>query len=68
MGPLARMPLSVVSEVMHQIKGDGKQSAIFRLLQSIAELCNVSSRDETERSDTSNEDGSSDNKRQKVGM
>jgi hypothetical protein len=42
--PLVGMPLSVMPEVMSQIEGDGKLSAINRLLQSVPDLCNVSNR------------------------
>jgi hypothetical protein len=44
MGPFTSMPVSVVVEMMHQIMANDKQSAIFRLLQRILELCNVSDR------------------------
>ena len=49
-GPFTSMPISVAVELMGQIKGDGKQYAIFRLLQSIPELCNISSRNDTGQS------------------
>jgi hypothetical protein len=42
--PLAKMPLSVLPEVISQIGGDHKHSAIYRLLRLIPELCNVSGR------------------------
>jgi hypothetical protein len=42
--PFAITLLSVLPEVMNQIEGNGKQSAIFGLLQCIPELCNMSYR------------------------
>lgn len=57
-----RMPILVVVEMMGQIKGGTKQSAIFKLVKIIVpDLCNVSSRGEMERSDSSNVGGSSEN-------
>jgi hypothetical protein len=38
------MPLSVLAEAMCQIEGSGKQSAVYRLLKCIPDLCNVSDR------------------------
>ena len=54
--PFINMPLSVLPEVIGIIGGDysTRQSAIFRLLKNIPELCNVSSRCSTH------------NKRQKI--
>ena len=43
--PLAKMSLSVLPEVISQIGGDHKHSAIYRLLRLIPELCNVSGRE-----------------------
>jgi hypothetical protein len=43
--PLAEMSLSVLPEVISQIGGDNKHSAIYRLLRLIPELCNVSGRE-----------------------
>ena len=44
--PLARLPVSAVPSVLGMIKGKklDRQSAIFRLLKSIPDLCNVGSR------------------------
>ena len=44
--PLARLPVSAVPSVLGMIKGKkpARQSAIFRLLKSIPDLCNVGSR------------------------
>ena len=44
--PLASLPVSVVPSVLVMIKGNkpARQSAIFRLLKSIPDLCNVASR------------------------
>ena len=44
--PLARLPVSAVPSVLGMIKGKklDRQSAIFRLLKSIHDLCNVGSR------------------------
>jgi len=44
--PLARLPVSAVPSVLVMIKGNkpARQSAIFRLLKSIPDLCNVGSR------------------------
>ena len=42
--PFAKMPLSVLPEVMSRIEGNDKHSAVYRLLQCIPELCNVSER------------------------
>ena len=44
--PLARLPMSVVPSILGMIKCDkllDRQSAIFRLLKSIPDLCNVDS-------------------------
>ena len=47
--PLARLPVSAVPSVLGMIKGKklDRQSAIFRLLKSIPDLCNVGSRVKT---------------------
>ena len=44
--PLARLPVSVLPSILVMIKGldRARQSAIFRLLKSIPDLCNVGSR------------------------
>ncbi|KAL7502391.1 hypothetical protein ACHAXN_000361 [Cyclotella atomus] len=42
--PFTKMPMSVVPEVISQIRSDTKQSAIFRLLKSIPELSHVANR------------------------
>ena len=44
--PFARMPISYLPRVLAVMKGDtiNRQSAIFRMLKSIPDLCNVSSR------------------------
>ena len=44
--PLASLPVSAVPSVLGMIKGKklDRQSAIFRLLKSIPDLCNVGSR------------------------
>lgn len=42
--PLINLPMSVLPEVICQIRSDTKQSAIFRLLKCIPELCNVAGR------------------------
>lgn len=55
--PFVCMPLSVLPEVMSQIEEGDKQSAIYRLLQCIPELSNVSERKSSEQSG---------NKRQKM--
>jgi hypothetical protein len=55
--PFVKMPLSVLPEVMGQIEGNGKQSAIFRLLQCMPEMCNASERKSLEQPG---------NKRQKI--
>eukprot|EP00956_Cyclotella_meneghiniana_P022856 scaffold43639_cov15-Cyclotella_meneghiniana.AAC.1 len=43
--PLARLPMSVVPSILGMIKCDklDRQSAIFRLLKSFPDLCNVDS-------------------------
>ena len=46
--PFVDMPLSVLPEVMGQIEASEKQSAIYRLLHSTPELCNVSGRKSAE--------------------
>ena len=45
MSPLASLPVSVVPSVLGMIRGDklDRQSAIFRFLKSIPDLCNVGS-------------------------
>eukprot|EP00956_Cyclotella_meneghiniana_P032355 scaffold88504_cov41-Cyclotella_meneghiniana.AAC.1 len=47
MSPFIDMPVSVLPEVLNLIEEDDiyRQSAIFRMLKTIPELCNVSSRD-----------------------
>jgi hypothetical protein len=47
--PFVNMHLSVLPEVMSQIEGNGKQSAVYRLLQCIPELCNISNRVSSEQ-------------------
>lgn len=42
--PFSNMAVSVLPEVMSQIKGDNKQSGIYRLLMCVQELCNISDR------------------------
>jgi hypothetical protein len=42
--PFVNMSLSVMAEVISQIEGDDKQSAVYRLLRCIPELCNVTYR------------------------
>jgi hypothetical protein len=42
--PFSSMALSVLPEVMSQIRGKNEQSALYRLLRCISELSNVSSR------------------------
>jgi hypothetical protein len=42
--PFSNMAVSILSEVMSRIEGNDRQSAVFRLLQCIPELCNVSDR------------------------
>jgi hypothetical protein len=42
--PFSNMAVSILSEVMSRIEGNDTQSAVFRLLQCIPELCNVSDR------------------------
>lgn len=54
----ASMPVSVVPEVMSQIEGDGKQSAMYRLLKCLPELRNVGERKSIEQTG---------HKRQKIG-
>jgi hypothetical protein len=48
--PFAGMPVSILPEVMGQIEGNGKQSAIYRLLQCMPELFNVSEQKSMEHS------------------
>jgi hypothetical protein len=47
--PFTNMPLSILPEVMSSIKGNDKQSAIYRLLRGIPEVCNVSGRECSEQ-------------------
>jgi hypothetical protein len=42
--PFTNMPVSVVPEVISQIRSETKQSAIFRLLKCIPELSDVGNR------------------------
>jgi hypothetical protein len=42
--PFVGMPLSVMPQILSQIKGDNKQSTIFRFLQCIPKLCCFSER------------------------
>jgi hypothetical protein len=44
MSPFVNMPLYFLPKVMNQIRGNGKQSALYRLLKCIPDLCNVSER------------------------
>jgi hypothetical protein len=56
--PFSNMPVSVLPEVMSQkIEGSDKNSAVYRMLQCIPELCNVSERVSSHQSG---------NKRQKI--
>jgi hypothetical protein len=59
--PFISMPLSVLPEVISQIRGKKKKkmSAIYRLIKCIPELCNISARESTHQSG---------NKRPKIGM
>jgi hypothetical protein len=51
--PFSNMALSILPEVMNQIEeDDDKLSAIYRLLQCIPELCNVSARASREQHDS----------------
>ena len=45
--PFADMPVTLIPEVLSLIEEDNinKQSAIFRMLKCIPDLCNISSRD-----------------------
>jgi len=56
--PLARLPVSAVPSVLVMIKGNkpARQSAIFRLLKSIPDLCNVGSRMKIVSNDDDDED------------
>jgi hypothetical protein len=56
--PFASMRLSFLPKVVSQIKGEGKQSAVYRLLRCIPELHSVSERKYSHQSC---------NKRQKIG-
>lgn len=47
LSPFVDKPLSVLAEVIGQIEGHEKQSAMYRFLQCIPELCNVSDRTRT---------------------
>jgi hypothetical protein len=49
--PFVNIALSVLPEVMSQIEGENKHSAIFRLLRCISDLYNVSDRVCCEQSD-----------------
>jgi hypothetical protein len=49
--PFSGMALSVLPEVMSQIDEENKHSAIYRLLQCIPQLCNVSDRASCEQHD-----------------
>lgn len=61
--PFGIMALSLLPNVMNQIKGPDRQSAILRLLKSIPELCFVSSRKMSKHISSID----SSHKRQKVG-
>ena len=75
--PLARLPVSVVPSVLGMINDDDAlycQSAIFRLLKSIPDLCNVGSRAKIVSNDDDDDDdddieaakfGACDNKRRR---
>eukprot|EP00956_Cyclotella_meneghiniana_P001451 scaffold1607_cov54-Cyclotella_meneghiniana.AAC.2 len=65
--PFTKMSVSVLPEVLSLIEGDNiyQQSAIFRMLKSIPELCNVSSR-YVRRAGDNEGSGSPGNKRQKI--
>jgi len=65
--PFSNMSLSVVPEVLNLITGDDiyQQSAIFRMLKTIPELCNVSSRD-VGHAEVNEGSCSPSNKRQKI--
>lgn len=43
--PFMKMPLSALPKVISQIEGNAKQSAMYRLLKNIPELCNDSGRE-----------------------
>jgi hypothetical protein len=45
LSPFVSMPLSVITEIMSQIEGNDKHSAVYKLLKSIPELCKVSDRE-----------------------
>jgi hypothetical protein len=53
------MAVSVLPKIVSQIEGNDTQSAIYRLLQCISELCNVSERNSYEELG---------NKRRKIGL
>lgn len=57
--PFVDMAVSVLPQVVSQIEGKDKLSAIYRLLKCIPELCDMSERTSTPQSG---------NKRQKIGM
>lgn len=65
--PFAKMPISVVPEVMGMIEGNEQYccNAIFRVLQGIPDLCNVASRTEA-RLEYVGASGNSAIKRQKI--
>jgi hypothetical protein len=50
--PFSRMAISVLPEVMSQIAEENQPSAIYRLLKSIPELCNISDRASCEQHDS----------------
>jgi hypothetical protein len=49
--PFSSMTLSILPEVMTKIEEENKHSAIYRLLQCIPQLCNVSDRASCEQND-----------------
>eukprot|EP00956_Cyclotella_meneghiniana_P011208 scaffold15731_cov38-Cyclotella_meneghiniana.AAC.2 len=69
--PFAGLPISVVPSVLGMIKGvkRARQSAIFRLLKSIPDLCNVGSRMKIVSNDDDDSEGAKfgacDNKRRR---
>jgi hypothetical protein len=66
--PFVNMPISLLPKVIGLIKGENhvRQSAIFRMLRSIPDLCNLSGRCSGQIADEEDSAGSSTCKRQKV--
>jgi hypothetical protein len=50
LSPFSNMAVSVLPEVLSQIEGTDKLSALYRLLQGIPDLCNVHDRVYSEQS------------------